>query len=237
MSKRRYDAILFDVGHTLVYFYPSMEALNRQAYREAGVQVEADRLWTAQLTVWDNYYKDAATATFQPSKEHDRASQWERERRILALLGVHDETVLQAVRDHKEALYLAPGAVRLYPEVKTVLQTLRAQAYRLGIVSNWSWNLIEYCKHVGIAEDFEVIMASAYAGCNKPHPGIFRLTLERLGIPPQQALHVGDSYQADVLGAREAGLEAVLLDRDDQAGDGERDCPLIGDLTELLALL
>jgi putative hydrolase of the HAD superfamily len=237
LSKRRYDAILFDMGYTLVCFYPSAEALELQAYQEAGVQVEADRLWAARQKVFDDYFKDAASATFQPGEERDRATQLEYDRRTLALLGIHDEAIVQAVRDRKEALYWAPGAIRLYPETKTVLKTLQEQAYRLGIVSNWSWNLIDYCKHVGIAEDFAVIMASAYAGCNKPHPGIFRLTLERLGVPPERALHVGDSYKADVLGARAAGLEAILLDRDGQAGDDEWDCPVISDLMELLALL
>ncbi len=237
MSKRRYDAILFDMGYTLVYFYPSIWALELRAYQEAGVQVEADGLRAARQTLFDEYLKDAATATFEPTEERDRATQLEYERLTLALLGIHDEAVLRTVRARKEALYQAPGAIRLYPEVKTVLQMLQEQAYRLGIVSNWSWNLIDYCKLVSIAEDFEVIMASAYAGCNKPHPGIFRLTLERLGVPPKRALHVGDSYQADVLGARAAGLEAVLIDHDGQADDDEWDCPVISDLTELLALL
>jgi FMN phosphatase YigB (HAD superfamily) len=77
--------------------------------------------------------------------------------------------------------------------------------------------------------------ASAYAGCNKPHPGIFQQALVQLGVPADSVLYVGDSYKHDVVGARNAGIDVVLLDRDGQVP--APDCPVIRDLCELLDLL
>ena len=84
---------------------------------------------------------------------------------------------------------------------------------------------------------FEVVWASAYAGCNKPHPGIFDQALAHMDPPPSpdRTLYVGDSYRHDVVGARNAGISPILLDRDGAAPDP--DCPVISDLWQLLPLL
>jgi putative hydrolase of the HAD superfamily len=80
-----------------------------------------------------------------------------------------------------------------------------------------------------------VVWASAYAGCNKPHPGIFFQALVQMGLSAGRTLYVGDSYAHDVVGARNAGLDVVLLDRKGSAD--EPDCPVIGDLWGLFDLL
>jgi putative hydrolase of the HAD superfamily len=125
--------------------------------------------------------------------------------------------------------------LRPYPEVVEVLAILKGQGYRLGIVSNWSWNLRNRVAQVGLDGFFEVVWASAYAGCNKPHPAIFHQALARLDLSPDRAFYVGDSYRADVIGARNAGLDVALLDREGAAGDP--DCPVIRDLWGLFDLL
>ena len=119
-----------------------------------------------------------------------------------------------------------------------MLSLLKALGYGLGIVSNWSWNLRDRLAQAGLAAHFEVVWASAYAGCNKPHPAIF---LQALALFPQpqprvdRVLYVGDSYGHDVVGARNAGLDAVLLRR---GGDAVScDCPVIGNLWGVLGLL
>ena len=128
-----------------------------------------------------------------------------------------------------------PGAVRPYPEAEEVLEELHWQGYRLGIVSNWSWNLRQRVEQAGLNGYFEIVWGSAYAGCNKPHPCIFEQALEQMALPAQQAYYVGDSYRHDVLGARAAGIDAALLDRDGTST--AEDCPVIRDLHGLSSLL
>jgi putative hydrolase of the HAD superfamily len=122
--------------------------------------------------------------------------------------------------------------------VTEVLDRLRAQGYRLGIVSNWSWNLRNRVVQVGLDRYFEIVWGSAYAGCHKPHPAIFRQALGQMALSPDRALYVGDSYQHDVVGARNAGMDAVLVDRNGAAAvAGRPDCPAIGDLRGLFDLV
>jgi len=232
---RRYDVVFFDVGFTLMYFFPSLLELNLRALHEAGFNVSAERLLDARRELDMRLQATRPTATFPPTEEADRAREIELRRQLLHALGIESDKMLQRFMAREEAIYAEPGALRLYPEVKEVLRGLRAAGYRLGVISNWSWNLRARCAQLGIADDFDLILASAYAGVEKPHPAIFRLALESLQVAPKRALHVGDNYTADVLGARNAGLDAVLICRDEMPPMDET--AVIRDLRELFPLL
>ena len=234
---RRYDVVFFDVGFTLVYFEPSTFELALRALREAGVDVGDRALLTAWRGVEKLYGSRRATETYEASEAHDRAREEELRRQVLARLGVHDEQALRRFIEREDALYSEPGVMRLYPEVRGVLARLREEGYKLGIISNWSWNLRQRCDQVGIADAFDLIQGSAYAGCQKPHPGIFRQAMAALGVVPERAIHVGDDYEADVIGAANAGLTGVLLDRDGRHAGTALTCHVVRNLEELLPIL
>lgn len=81
------------------------------------------------------------------------------------------------------------------------------------MVSNWQRGLDCFCEELGIAQYFDVIMSSADVGYEKPDPRIFTEALARLRTPPEGTLHVGDSINDDIEGAKAAGLDALLVDR------------------------
>jgi putative hydrolase of the HAD superfamily len=85
--------------------------------------------------------------------------------------------------------------------VVDTIARLRALGLPLAVVSNWDETLPERLE----AFDVDVVVSSAEAGASKPDPAVFRLALERLGVRPERALHVGDS-PADQEGARAAGM-------------------------------
>jgi putative hydrolase of the HAD superfamily len=228
MARLPFDAIFFDMGYTLVWFHPSADEIVAQAYRDVGLPVTPEQLAQAFHRVWEEYYRDAASASFPATAQYDHDAWYEREREILHLLGSDDEAMLEAYARRVEQLFSAPGTMRLYDDALPVLTALREAGFRLGIISNWSWNLVDRCRQVAIESYFEVVVASAYAGCNKPHPGIFRLALERMGASAERSVHVGDSYAADVAGSRAAGMQAVLLDR--QGTSTVDDVPVVHDL-------
>lgn len=233
-----YDAVLFDMGYTLVYFQPLQEVIVQEALRDVGVERSVDDIKVAVSVVWGGYYRDVDTMTFPATPEHDRQTELALSRGLLAHLGLGEsEELLDTYRSSIEARFLQPGVIRPYPEVIAMLETLKGQGYRLGIVSNWSWNLRDRVAQVGLDTYFEVVWASAYAGCNKPHPDIFYQALARMDSPPipDRTLYVGDSYRHDVVGARNAGLNPVLIDRDGSGRD--RDCLVISNLSELFPLL
>lgn len=77
----------------------------------------------------------------------------------------------------------------------------------------------EFGDHAGSLGDphhFGVVVASGTVGHAKPHPQIFRIASERLGVDVEAALYVGDSVEYDVAGAGAAGMDVVLVDREDE---------------------
>jgi putative hydrolase of the HAD superfamily len=91
------------------------------------------------------------------------------------------------------------------------LARLRAAGLRLGVVSNSDGRVEQALQAAGLREYFDVVLDSALVGVEKPDPRIFRAALDALGVAPEEALYVGDLYEVDVLGARAAGMPAVLL--------------------------
>ena len=105
-----------------------------------------------------------------------------------------------------------------YPDAEPALGSLRARGLRLVCVSNWDCSLGAVLDRCGLAELLDGAVSSAEAGARKPDPAIFGPALELAGCSPEEALHVGDSPEEDVEGARAAGIPVLLLDREG-AGD------------------
>jgi putative hydrolase of the HAD superfamily len=90
------------------------------------------------------------------------------------------------------------------------------------VISNSNGTVRSILSSLGLQAQLDFVLDSAEIGTEKPHPGIFRIALAQAGVSPDEAIHVGDLYSVDVLGARSAGMAAILLD---PAGDwGPRDC-------------
>jgi putative hydrolase of the HAD superfamily len=111
------------------------------------------------------------------------------------------------------------GAIRFrpYDEVPGTLAALRAEGARLVVVSNWDVSLHDALRDTGLAPLVDGAISSAEAGAAKPDPAIFLQALAALDARPGDALHAGDDLEADVAGARAAGIAAVLVARDGAA--------------------
>ncbi|MFQ5515042.1 MAG: HAD family hydrolase [Myxococcota bacterium] len=92
------------------------------------------------------------------------------------------------------------------------LRTLRAAQLRLAVVSNSDGTIEDALRRTNLREYVDHVVDSGTVGFEKPDPRIFRHALERVRVEPGEALHVGDLYAVDVLGARAAGVHALLLD-------------------------
>ncbi|HEY5199041.1 MAG TPA: HAD family hydrolase [Solirubrobacteraceae bacterium] len=105
-----------------------------------------------------------------------------------------------------------------YPDAAAALGGLRDRGVRLVVLSNWDISLHDVLAGSGLAGLLDGVVCSAEQGVAKPAPEIFHAALAVAGVPAELAVHVGDSYAEDVLGARAAGIEPVLLVR--APGDG-----------------
>jgi HAD superfamily hydrolase (TIGR01549 family) len=125
--------------------------------------------------------------------------------------------------------------LELYPDVIPALDRLKSEGYMMGLVSNAPPDTLKVIESLGLVKYLPVIVVSGVVGVSKPNPEIFRIALSQAGVEPGEAIHVGDVYEADVLGARSAGIKGLLIDRDgSQSG---LDCPRVKTLSEIYAHL
>jgi putative hydrolase of the HAD superfamily len=144
------------------------------------------------------------------------------ERRLESVL----EVLLDAIR------------FRAFADAAPALIALRAAGLRLVVVSNWDVSLHEALAATGLDGLVDGAVASAEVGVAKPGGAIFARALGIAGVSAAEAWHVGDSVQADVEGARRAGIGPVLIDRSGPPGAGRRaGARRIASLAELPVLL
>jgi HAD superfamily hydrolase (TIGR01549 family) len=141
-------------------------------------------------------------------------------RRCAAVAGITVDELMAAIR------------FETFDDVVPALTELRARGLSLVAVSNWDCSLSEVLERLGIAALLDGVVVSALVGVAKPGARIFEQALTLAGCGPAEVLHVGDSPENDIAGARAVGIRAVLLDRSGAAGPGA-----IGSLAELPALL
>ncbi|HEY5605013.1 MAG TPA: HAD-IA family hydrolase [Thermoplasmata archaeon] len=151
--------------------------------------------------------------------------------RAIEHLGVEpDDDML----DEIHAQFSKVVAWKPYPETFAILKDLRKSGFRLGVISNASHDLPEKLRLAGLAEFFDTVTYSFDVGAEKPDVRIFRRAVARANAAEEQCVHVGDSFEADYLGARRAGLHAVLLQRE---GEPPAPCPWIRSLEGLRKIL
>jgi putative hydrolase of the HAD superfamily len=106
-----------------------------------------------------------------------------------------------------------PDAWRIFEDVVPTLTALRQHGFRLGIISNWDERLRPLLKRLRLDTYFQTIIVSCEMGAQKPDSRLFEAACASLGTAPAETLHVGDSLEMDVQGARSAGLGAAWLQR------------------------
>ncbi len=92
------------------------------------------------------------------------------------------------------------------------LGRLRSRGVPVAVISNSEGFLEEILEEQGILPAFDLVIDSGVVGVEKPDPAIFRIALDRTGVAARRALHLGDTYATDVLGARAAGVRVALID-------------------------
>lgn len=101
---------------------------------------------------------------------------------------------------------------RVPGDLRDALVSLRRTGVRVVVVSNSEGNLETLFDRLGLLDAFDLVLDSGKIGVEKPDPRIFHMALEHAGSSPDRALHLGDTYATDVVGARAAGIRVALVD-------------------------
>jgi putative hydrolase of the HAD superfamily len=221
MPSRRLKAVFFDAAGTLFTVNGSVGEIYARLARQYGKEVSVADLEAG----FRRCFATAPPMAFpgaSPEQVHVLEKQWWRDvvRNVFAPLGPFPRFA-----EYFEALFACfarADAWRLYPETSGVLAALKSRGLLLGIISNFDSRLFGLLDGLGIASCFDPVVISTQVGVAKPGSAIFTRALSHHRLRSNEALHVGDSYEADVMGAQAAGLTPVLVDRRDheQRTDG-----------------
>jgi len=232
----RFDAVTFDAGNTLIYLDHARVA---ELIAEFGVRVKPEKLARAELETHAAFDRADMIGTTDDAVRFRAFTE-----SVLSRAGVRDGPAFGRIH---QAVLEANRRQRLWsrvpPKVPRLLARLRDAGYKLGVVSNSDGRIQAFVEAAGLAPYFDAIVDSGVVKIEKPDPRIFELALERLGVKPYRAVHVGDYYHIDIVGAERAGMTGVLLDPLGlRAGKGpgrppRPPCPVIRRLEEIEKIL
>lgn len=214
-------AVLFDVDFTLVRPGPELgpDGYVRLARRH-GLELDASSYAEARA-------KALETLRRHPELLHDEEIWIAFSERIVRGMGGNSDAARQIAVEIERAWEVSEN-FDLYEDVVPVLDELRRNGLKIGLVSNGAREIDEFVRHHGLTVDAAV--GSRTHGKVKPDPSIFLAALERLGVAAEETIMVGDTLEDDIEGARAVGIRAMLIDREGQHPD------IAGRLTDLYAL-
>jgi putative hydrolase of the HAD superfamily len=246
---QKIKAIGFDLFNTLITMDPHglNEANSRlmQSLRQSGFAFGDDR------------FKQAYRAAYIRFLEESRRTGRETHNRFWVSAALEsqgynvppDDTRIAAAVDEYFSAFCQ--FCFLLPGTQETLGVLK-ESYRLGLLSNFTHGPAarEIIERVGLKEFFEVILISGELGYRKPHPLVFDRLIEHLSFEKDQILFVGDDLEADITGAKGAGIQPVwtthVLDHDlpiarlipfPEAAIQDNEVPRISNWEDLLAFL
>ena len=222
-SRRPIRALLFDAGYTLLemdYGALTVQLRARGYHRDEAVVVEAERRARMRLEV-----ERAA----QPAA--GRTGEGRYLRYLLEHLAITDESERSAIAEWRRAFNPPIGLChRADGEAVRALERAREVGCVVGVISNSNGSVRRALEEAGLGAHLDFEIDSTVVGIAKPDPRVFVLGLEAAGVAPDEACYIGDSYFVDVIGARRAGLDAVLFDPGRVWGP--RDCPIATGLSD-----
>jgi len=225
-------AVLFDAGATLVRPDPPVEAVYAREFAADGARFSEEDLMRALARAWQEVHGAAVPNRY--GGVSGEAQYWKDFLgRVRSFLdgGALSHAAFSRLAEH----FRSPGAWAIYDDVVSTLEELSRRKLKLAIVSNWDSYLPKLLAALDLDRFFPVVAVSSIEEVGKPDPEIFRRTCERLGVPPSESLHVGDSVTEDYEAARAAGLSALLLDRGDRHPHVAERIRSLGELPERLA--
>ena len=228
-------AIFFDFYNTLVRFWPPLDQIQQASCQEFGFHIEAEAI-SYGYSVADLYFnRENEIKPLAMRTEEERLDFFARYEQILL-----ENAGLSVTLDLARQIWLVaisvPKDFIAFDDSVSSLERLKNQGYQLGVISNLRRDMDQLCNDLHMSPFLDFCLTSAEVGAEKPDPAIFVAALERAGVKPAEAVHVGDQPRSDLVGARGAGLHAVLLDRGNWHGDVDN-CVRISQLSELDELL
>jgi putative hydrolase of the HAD superfamily len=232
-------AVFFDWFNTLALYHPPREVLQSQALREFGINIPPEKILPALMIADRSFFEESAISPISKRSAKEQADVYIRYEKILLT-----EAGIETSYSPDTLLKIMKRAQELYKDIRFILfddvlpnvKKLKGQNLTLGLLTNLQSDMKPVCRELGLEPYLDFIVTSSEAGADKPQPQIFLIALERAKVKSSEAIHVGDQYKLDAVGAMGVGIKPVLIDRYDLYPE-INDCPRIHSLSELAEYL
>jgi putative hydrolase of the HAD superfamily len=227
--------VYFDFFNTLAQFYPPREQLQVKACEVVGISVKESSVKSA--------YKVADAFMGEENKRYPLGKRTNSE--VDLFWASYEELLLKTAGAHVtrnqarlvfKQLSMLNQRFILFEDVLPTLQAIKKLGLSIGIISNMNQDLDSIIEDLGISPYIDCIATSEMAGAAKPDKILFQYALDLIGARPEHCAHVGDDYQGDVMGAINAGIIPVLIDRENMVEHLNRQTISIRSLKELITL-
>jgi len=205
MFRGKITDVFFDLDHTLWDFERNSALTFQLIFQKHNLQVDLEYFLTHYVPINFNFWK-----LYREEKVGKQELRYQRLKQSFDLIGmpVEDRLIDCLSEDYIQHL---SSFKNVLPGTFEILDYLKND-YRLHIITNgFSETQEKKMRNSNIREYFEVVVNSEMAGVKKPDPKIFHLALERARVRPEKALMIGDSLEADILGAQKVGLSTIHL--------------------------
>lgn len=225
-------AFFFDFGDTLASTDPPFIFRIAMAMRKAGFDI-TDREFEAE-------YVKADYRLFLKHKEMGRISPREHREWFFPILyeslapAVDIESFRERVRREMNEIGFSRSPV---PGAAELLDFLKGKGYLLAVISNNDGYTEAKCEEVGIRRYLDFVFDSTKLDMVKPDRRIFKYAAEKMGISPSDAVHVGDMYGTDVMGALNAGSDVIWFNGRKMSKFDDAEVREVSELSEIIGLV
>jgi putative hydrolase of the HAD superfamily len=226
-------AVFFDWFNTLTHFEPPRAELYSWAFQQFGIDLAPKVIMRGILAADRYYFEESAKSPVEKRSPEEQVEVYSHyPKAILAEEGIKvaEELPLKILKIVQQQF--KGDALILFDDVLSTLKTLKERRLILGLLTNATKDKLSLHRKLGLEGYLDFVVTSQEAGADKPKPPIFLAALDRAGVEAFEAFHVGDQYQLDIVGARGAGINPILIDRCDLYPEVSN-CPRIRSLTEL----
>jgi putative hydrolase of the HAD superfamily len=208
MLAGRFKAVLFDLGGTLVK-HEDGPVIHRRILEDNGIDVSLEAVTRA-------HNENERELDMNQIPEQGQAFWIKWNIRLLESLGIEENKEILARKIDEE--WLDYCTLEVSPDVIETLVQLRKRGIKTGIITNaFERDFQRILSQLKLSDFFDIVVGTDTCKKIKPDKGIFLYTVGRLGIKPDEALFVGDSLENDFEGAKNSGLTALLIDRENKS--------------------
>ena len=205
-------AVFFDLYHTLICYDPPQEESLARVLNDFGIEVAPEVLRRPIVVADEFIYQEHSRLSISKRSDEEKKSLFAQyQAMVLKEAGI--EPTGELIGNILSKMQQIKFSRVLFDDVLPVLTELKGKGLILGLISNVDSDITPLLDKLGLSQLLQVVVTSQDTGYMKPQPEIFKEAARQASVQVSEAMYIGDQYQIDVLGAKKAGMQGVLLDR------------------------